>query len=42
MFKCMLDCEGREDELQCQFECEMTLGNGNEAFENLLRVSEHF
>jgi hypothetical protein len=35
--QCLTDCEGQEDEMQCQFECEMTLGNGNEHFENLLR-----
>jgi len=35
--QCMQDCEdGRPDVAQCQFECEMTIGKGNEHFENLL------
>ena len=33
-----MDCSGKPDESQCQFECEMTIGNGNEKFEALLRV----
>ena len=37
----MQDCEdGRPDVAQCQFECEMTIGKGNEHFENLLDVSK--
>ncbi|XP_023348717.1 violaxanthin de-epoxidase, chloroplastic [Eurytemora carolleeae] len=35
--QCMIGCSGKPDESQCQFECEMTLGNGNEVFEDLLR-----
>jgi len=35
--ECMLECEGRPDLSQCQFECEMTLGINNEPFENLLQ-----
>merc|ERR1719348_1204658 len=34
--QCMQDCEGRPDVAQCQFECEMTIGQGNEAFQHLL------
>jgi len=34
--ECMAGCSGRPDESQCQFECEMTLGNGNEPFQKLL------
>jgi len=34
--QCMMGCEGEPDVSQCQFECEMTLGQGNEPFENLL------
>ena len=35
--QCMVDCEGRPDTSQCQFECEMTLGLNNEQFISLLR-----
>jgi len=35
--ECMIGCTGRPDEAQCQFECEMTTGNGNDTFEDLLR-----
>jgi len=35
--QCMQGCSGRPDESQCQFECEMTIGFGNPAFENLIR-----
>jgi len=35
--ECMGTCSGRPDEAQCQFECEMTIGNGNEAFISLLQ-----
>ena len=35
----MVSCTGQPDESQCQFNCEMSIGQGNEAFENLLRVS---
>lgn len=34
---CMAGCSGRPDEAQCQFECEMTVGNGNAAFIALLQ-----
>lgn len=35
--QCMVECEGRPDTSQCQFECEMTLGLNNEQFISLLR-----
>ncbi len=35
----MVDCTGKPDESQCQFNCEMSIGQGNEAFGNLLKVS---
>jgi violaxanthin de-epoxidase len=35
--QCMTGCDGKPDESQCQFECEMTIGNGNDVFEDLLR-----
>jgi len=35
--QCMMGCSGQPDESQCQFECEMTIGNGNEKFEAMLR-----
>ena len=38
----MIGCSGKPDESQCQFECEMTLGNGNEVFEDLLRVNNKY
>ena len=34
----MIDCSGLPDEANCQYECEMTLGAGNEKFEALLQV----
>jgi len=34
---CMAGCSGKPDEAQCQFECEMTIGNGNAAFIELLQ-----
>jgi len=38
----MTDCEGRPDQAQCQFECEMTLGINNEVFIRLLQcMAEH-
>ena len=33
----MIGCDGRPDQSQCQFECEMTLGLENQPFINLLR-----
>ena len=35
--QCMIGCDGRPDQSQCQFECEMTLGLDNQPFINLLR-----
>jgi len=35
--QCMAGCSGKPDEAQCQFECEMTIGNGNAAFIELLQ-----
>merc|ERR1719347_1814570 len=38
----MAGCSGKPDEAQCQFECEMTIGNGNAAFIDLLQcMAEH-
>ena len=40
--QCMVGCDGKPDQAQCQFECEMTTGNGNEAFISLLQcMAEH-
>jgi len=40
--QCIVGCQGKPDEAQCQFDCEMTIGNGNEAFQNLLDcMAEH-
>jgi len=41
--QCMQGCEdGRPDVAQCQFECEMTIGQDNVAFQHLLEcMSEH-
>jgi len=33
---CMGDCDGKPDMAQCQFNCEMTLGIDNEAFQHLM------
>jgi len=33
---CMQECDGRPDEFQCQFTCEMTLGMDNEHFSDLI------
>ena len=35
----MQECDGRPDEFQCQFTCEMTLGMDNEHFSDLINVS---
>jgi len=37
ILQCMIDCSGLPDEANCQYECEMTLGAGNEKFEALLQ-----
>jgi len=37
VLECLQGCVGRPDESPCQFECETTLGNGNQKFESLLQ-----